>query len=108
MAHEHKEHWDRYQEIGYQISYCRKRMKMTQEEMAEKLNVSRQHIGAIEAPNVNRKISLDLIFDIADLFGVEPKFFLEYQKLPMIKHTEDGVVLEKVEEKPLKKKSVKR
>lgn len=99
MACKQKEHWDRYQEIGYQISYCRKRMKMTQEEMAEKLNVSRQHIGAIEAPNVHRKISLDLIFDIADLFGVEPKFFLEYQQLPMIKRTEDGIVFEKPEEK---------
>lgn len=55
---------------------------MTQEEMAEKLDVSRQHIGAIEAPNVNRKVSLDLMFDIADLLGVEPKYFLEYQQLP--------------------------
>lgn len=53
-------HWERYREIGFRIAYCRKYQKMTQEELAEKLNVSRQHIGAIEAPNVNRKISLDL------------------------------------------------
>lgn len=76
------EHWERYREIGYKISYCRKHKHMTQEEMAEQLNVSRQHIGAIEAPNVNRKISLDLVFDIADLLGVEPKYFLEYQEIP--------------------------
>lgn len=76
------EHWERYREIGYKISYCRKHKQMTQEEMAEKLNVSRQHIGAIEAPNVNRKVSLDLVFDIADLLGVEPKYFLEYQEIP--------------------------
>ena len=48
-------HWERYREIGFRIAYCRKYQKMTQEELAEKLNVSRQHIGAIEAPNVNRK-----------------------------------------------------
>ena len=66
-------HWERYREIGFRIAYCRKYQKMTQEELAEKLNVSRQHIGAIEAPNVNRKISLDLIFDIADILNIEPK-----------------------------------
>lgn len=58
---------------------------MTQEELAEKLDVSREHIGAVEAPNVNRKISMDLLFDIADLFGIEPKYFLEYQDIPFQK-----------------------
>lgn len=82
MEKKRNDHWDRYREIGYRISYCRKHRKMTQEEMAEKLDVSRQHIGAIEAPNVNRKVSLDLMFDIADLLGVEPKYFLEYQEIP--------------------------
>lgn len=77
------EHWDRYAEIGHHISYCRKHRHMTQEELAEQLNVSRQHIGAIEAPNVKRKVSLDLLFNIADLLGVEPKYFLEYQELPL-------------------------
>lgn len=83
MSKKRSEHWDRYSEIGYRISYCRKHRKMTQEQMAEKLNISRQHIGAIEAPNVKRKISLDLIFDISDLLGVEPKYFLEFQEIPL-------------------------
>ena len=48
---------DRYREIGYKIAYCRKHMNLTQEELAEKVGVSRQHIGAIEAPNVDRKVS---------------------------------------------------
>lgn len=82
MEKKRNDHWDRYREIGYKIAYCRKHKKMTQEEMAEKLDVSRQHIGAIEAPNVNRKISLDLIFDIAELLDVEPKYLLEYQQIP--------------------------
>ncbi len=79
---------ERYREIGFRIAYCRKYQKMTQEELAEKLNVSRQHIGAIEAPNVNRKISLDLIFDIADILNVEPKYFLEFQNFPFQKAPE--------------------
>ena len=81
-------HWERYREIGFRIAYCRKCQKMTQEELAEKLNVSRQHIGAIEAPNVNRKISLDLIFDIADILNIEPKYFLEFQNFPFQKAPE--------------------
>ena len=81
-------HWERYREIGFRIAYCRKYKNMTQEELAEKLNVSRQHIGAIEAPNVNRKISLDLIFDIADILNIEPKDFLEFQNFPFQKAPE--------------------
>lgn len=70
---------DRYREIGYKIAYCRKHMNLTQEQLAEKIGVSRQHIGAIEAPNVDRKVSLDLIFSIADLCEVEPSWFLQYE-----------------------------
>ena len=84
--------WERYREIGLRISYCRRRNHMTQEEMAEKLNVSRQHIGAIEASNVKRKVSLDLLFNIADLLGVEPNYFLEEQDIPY-------VVMQKKDEK---------
>ena len=91
MKKKQNHHWERYREIGFQISYYRKHMQMTQEALAEKLDVSRQHIGAIEAPNVNRKISMDLLFDIADLFGVEPKYFLEYRDIPNQKRNRDGV-----------------
>ncbi len=45
---------EKYREIGYKIAYCRKHMNLTQEQLAEKLGVSRQHIGAIEAPNIDR------------------------------------------------------
>lgn len=80
---------DRYREIGYKISYCRKHLNLTQEEFAEKLGISRQHIGAIEAPNVERKVSLDLIFQIADLCDTEPSWFLEYQKMPVRKKNDE-------------------
>lgn len=73
---------DRYKEIGHRISYCRKHLNLTQEQLAEKLGISRQHIGAIEAPNVDRKISLDLIFKIAELCNMEPSWFLEYRNIP--------------------------
>lgn len=83
MAMKRDEHWERYSEIGHRISYYRKQRKMTQKEMARQLKISRQHIGAIEAPNVKRKVSLDLLLNIADLLDIEPKYFLEYEQMPL-------------------------
>lgn len=71
-----KKYKERFQEIGYRVAYCRKHMDMTQEQFAEALGVSRQHIGAIEARNVERNVSLDLLFRIADLCGINPSWFL--------------------------------
>ncbi|WP_348980936.1 helix-turn-helix transcriptional regulator [Clostridium sp. AM54-14XD] len=39
----------RYIELGYNISYYRKHKGYTQEQLAEKLDISRQHLGAVEA-----------------------------------------------------------
>lgn len=77
------EHWDRYHEIGTRIARCRKYRQMTQDQLAEQVYISRQHMGAIEAPNVKRKLSLDLLFDIAEVLGVEPNYFLEWQERPL-------------------------
>ena len=62
---------DKYIEIGYNIAYYRKHAKMTQEQLAEKIGTSRSHISAIEAPNIVRKISMDLLFRIADALEIE-------------------------------------
>lgn len=65
------DHSDNYIEIGYNIAYYRKHAKMTQEQLAEKVGISRSHISAIEAPNIIRKVSLDLLFSIADVLEIE-------------------------------------
>ena len=62
----------KYIELGYNIAYYRKHAKLTQEQLAEKLDISRQHIGAIEAPNIVRPISLELLFNIASVLDIEP------------------------------------
>ena len=56
---------EKYIELGYNIAYYRKHAKLTQEQLAEKVGISRQHMGAIEAPNLCRPISLDLLFNLA-------------------------------------------
>ena len=69
---------DRYRDLGYAISYYRKRKNYTQEQLAEKIGVSRQHMGAIEAPNMVRAISLDVLFNIASVLEIEPYVLLKF------------------------------
>jgi len=46
-------------------------MGLTQEQLAERVGISRQHLGAIEAPNICRPISLDLLFNLAAELEIE-------------------------------------
>ena len=69
----------KYIELGYNIAYYRKHAKLTHEELAEKVNISRQHLGAIEAPNIVRPVSLDLLFNIADVLDIEAYKLLQFR-----------------------------
>lgn len=66
-------------EIGYNIAYYRKHVGLTQEQLAEEVGVSRQHIGAIEAPNILRPVSLELLFNISTVLNVEPSKLLTFR-----------------------------
>lgn len=72
------EYAERYRDLGYAIAYYRKRKGFTQEDLAEKIGISRQHLGAIEAPNMVRSISLDVLFCIASVLEIEPYFLLKF------------------------------
>lgn len=61
------QHLDKYKRLGLKISYYRKVKGMTQEQLAEELGKSLSFIGAVEAPNIDRTISLDTLFDISDV-----------------------------------------
>ena len=71
---------ERLMEIGYAISYYRKKRKLSQEQLAEKVGISRQHMGAIEAPNMNRGLSLDLLLNIATVLEIEPYLLLKFPR----------------------------
>lgn len=71
---------EKFIELGYNIAYYRKHRGLTQEQLAEKLGISRQHLGAIEAPNILRPISLDLLFNIAAVLHIEPSKLLIFRE----------------------------
>lgn len=71
-------HKEKYTKLGLKISYFRKLKGFTQEQLAEKLNKSTSFIGAVEAPNIDRTISLDTLFDITDILQIPAHKFLDF------------------------------
>lgn len=67
-----QQYLEKYRKLGLKISYYRKLKGFTQEQLAEKLDKNLAFIGAVEAPNVNRTISLDTLFDIAEILEIQP------------------------------------
>ena len=59
-----------YQTLGQNITFYRKRRKLTQLQLSEVAEISRNHLSRIE--NADCAVSLDTVFAIADALGVEP------------------------------------
>lgn len=68
---------DKYIAMGLNIAYYRKRNGMTQEQLAEKAGVSRSYLGEIEAPNIIKTVSLEVLFNIADALQLPAAKLLE-------------------------------
>ena len=68
----------RTRNLSFAISYYRKKKGYSQERLAEKVGVSRQHLAAVEAPNMNRGLSLELLFSIAAALDIEPYLLLKF------------------------------
>ena len=67
---------DKYLQMGLKVAYYRKLRGLTQEQLAERLNLSAAFIGHVEAPNIQKAVSLDTLFDIAEELDVPPHKFL--------------------------------
>lgn len=72
-----EKYFQKYKIIGLKIGYYRKLKGLTQEQLAEKIDKNLAFVGAVEAPNVNRTISLDTLFDISEALDVPSHKFLE-------------------------------
>lgn len=71
-------HTEQYLRLGLKISYYREPKKLTQEQLAEKINCSPAFIGHVESPNIQKAISMDTLFDIAATLDVPDYKFLNF------------------------------
>ena len=73
---------DKLTEVGYNITYYRKRAGLTQEQLAEMIGISRSHLSAIEAPNVVRSFSIEVLFNIAEALKIDAYKLLLFRENP--------------------------
>lgn len=73
---------DRFIQLGIAIAALRKMRGMSQEQLAERANVSRSHISAIEAPGMVRPFSLEVFFNIADALDIDPADLIDATVFP--------------------------
>ena len=69
-----------YRQSGLKIAYYGKLPGLTQEQLAERVERTPAFIGHIEAPNINKAVSLDTLFDIASVLDVPAYKFLLFDE----------------------------
>mgnify|MGYP001774399190 FL=1 len=73
---------DRFIQLGITISVLRKMRGMSQEQLAAEALMIRSHLSDIEAPNIVRPFSVEVLFNIADALKVEPGDLLNTSIIP--------------------------
>ena len=72
-----KNYYEQYRKLGLNISFYRKDRGLTQLQLAEKLEIDRSHMSAIELATVG--VSLDVIFRICDVLNINPKDLFDFR-----------------------------
>lgn len=68
---------ERYRQIAKRIVYYRIRKGLSQDELADKIGISKSYLSKIEAPNSTKAFSLDVLFAIADGLEIDViQFFM--------------------------------
>ena len=74
MKQEYKE---LYEKFGLNVVYYRKRLKITQMQLADLAEVDRSHISAIELGKVG--VSFDVIFKLCEVLKITPKELFDFR-----------------------------
>ena len=72
-----EEYREQYRKFGLNVVYYRKKLRVTQLELAELLYIQRSHISAIELGNVG--VSFDLLFKMCEVFNIKPKELFDFR-----------------------------
>ena len=65
---------EKYRQIGLKIAYYRKLRGLTQEELAEKVNITREHLGRLERGKYG--CSIDLLIELSYTLNASTDYLL--------------------------------
>ena len=77
MGNVHKRNEDVYEIIAANIKAQRKKINITQAELADRTQYSHEYIRRIEAPNGKKYFSIDTLVHIANALKVKPEQLLK-------------------------------
>lgn len=69
--------YEKYKYLGLNIAYYRKKRQLSQEQLAERINISRTHMSRIETADC--AVSLDVVFRICDVLDVNPAKLFDFR-----------------------------
>ena len=69
---------NKYRYLGLNIAYYRKERGLSQEALAELVNISRTHMSRIETADC--AVSLDVVFEICDALNVPPNKIFDFRE----------------------------
>lgn len=72
-----RQHEEEYRKLGLNIAYYRKEKKLSQIQLADKIDISRTHMSRIE--NNDCSVSLDVIFSIAKALNIPVNKLFEFR-----------------------------
>lgn len=67
----------RYEQLGLNIAYFRRARHLSQDKLAELINISRTHMSRIETASC--AVSLDVIFDLCDVLEISPRDLFDFR-----------------------------
>ncbi|MDR0294176.1 MAG: helix-turn-helix domain-containing protein [Oscillospiraceae bacterium] len=80
MAEAHHRNDIRYIKLGLKIAYYRKMNGLTQEQLAERIDINSRYLSLVESPTFVQPISLKVLFAAADVFQIPPYKLLDFEE----------------------------
>jgi transcriptional regulator with XRE-family HTH domain len=68
---------ERYKNIGLKIAGFRAKRGLTQQQLADRIGISKSYLSKIESPNTAKSFSLDVLFSISDELNINITDFFE-------------------------------
>lgn len=72
-----RQQYEKYKYLGLNIAYYRKNRRLSQEQLAERINISRTHMSRIETADC--AVSLDVVFNICDVLDITPAKLFDFR-----------------------------